>query len=379
VRADVLVVGAGPAGSAAAAVLAAGGARVVLADAAVFPRDKVCGDGLLPDAVAALAELGAEREVRRAGHPIAALRLRDAGAGAVRVPADGAVVRRAVLDALLAGRAAVAGAELLTGATLVGFERSGGRFVGARLRTAAGETTVAARAFVLATGAARGPRELAGLGGGGRPAVAVRGYARLSGLPRDELLLDLRADLTGGYAWAFCTGGDEWNVGCGLPHDSRHAGSLVQAGGRFLRELGGAAWSSPPRGAPLLTSFPALPLARANLVAVGDAAGLTRPFSGEGIGPSLSSGIAAGRCLLADASAGGAAAYRRTMLRRYRADFRAWRFGERFLRYPRLVRWLVARAQHPGAQRRVAAVIAGTLPVERVVSPLGLLRLLVGR
>lgn len=378
-RADVVVVGSGPAGSAAAAVLAAGGARIVLADAADFPRDKVCGDGLLPDALAALAELGAEAEVRRAGHPITALRLRDFGAGTVRVPADGAVVRRLVLDALLAGRAAAAGAELLTGATLVGFDRSGDRFAAARLRTAASETVVTAGAFVLATGAARGPRELAGLGGGRRPAVAVRGYARLSGLPRDELLLDLRADLAGGYAWAFCTGGDEWNVGCGLPQDSRRAGSLVQAAGRLLRELGGAAWSSPPRGAPLLTSFPAPAPARANLVAVGDAAGLTRPFSGEGIGPSLWSGIVAGRCLLASASAAGAAEYRREILRRYGADFCAWRFGERFLRHPRLVRWLIGKAGHPGAQRRVAAVVAGTLPVERVVSPLGLLRLLARR
>jgi flavin-dependent dehydrogenase len=379
VRADVLVIGAGPAGSAAAAVLAAGGARVVLADAAEFPRDKVCGDGLLPDALAALAELGAEAEVRCAGHPITALRLRDSGAGTVRVPADGAVVRRVVLDALLAGRAAAAGAEPLAGATLVGFERSGDEIAAARLRTATGDTVVPASAFVLATGAARGPRELAGLCGGGRPAVAARGYARVSGLPRDELLLDLRADLAGGYAWAFCIGGDEWNVGCGLPHDSRHAGSLVQAAGRFLCELGGAAWSSPPRGAPLLTSFPAPALAHANLVAVGDAAGLTRPFSGEGIGPSLWSGIVAGRSLLAAASAAGAAAYRREILRRYRADFRAWRFGERFLRHPRLVRWLVGKARHPGAQRRVAALVAGTLPVERIVSPLGLLRLLMRR
>jgi len=61
-----------------------------------------------------------------------------------------------------------------------------------------------------------------GLGAGrGRSAVALRGYARLAGLPEDELLVDLRAELAGGYAWAFCVGEGVWNVGCGLPRESR--------------------------------------------------------------------------------------------------------------------------------------------------------------
>ena len=182
-RADVLVIGAGPAGSAAAAVLAAGGARVVLADRAAPGRDKVCGDGLLPDAVAALAALGAEGEVRRAGQAVVALRLRGAGGGGVALPVNGVVIRRSELDALLVAGAAAAGAELLTGATLAGLERDGRTFTAARFLTATGETAVAARAFVLATGAARRPRELAELGEGeARSAVALRGYVRLAGV-----------------------------------------------------------------------------------------------------------------------------------------------------------------------------------------------------
>ena len=63
-HADVLVVGAGPAGSAAAAWAAHGGADVVLADAAVFPRDKTCGDGLTPRAVGELQRLGLDDWLR---------------------------------------------------------------------------------------------------------------------------------------------------------------------------------------------------------------------------------------------------------------------------------------------------------------------------
>jgi menaquinone-9 beta-reductase len=379
-RRDVVVIGAGPAGSAAAAVLAAGGARVVLADRTAFPRDKICGDGLLPDAIAALSRLGAADAVRAAAHPVSRLRFRGARQGTVALPVAALVLRRSVLDALLVERAVAAGAELLAGAALAALERTGGAFSAARFATAGGEVTVAARAFVLATGAARRPRELAGLGEGRpRSAVALRGYARLRGLPEDELLVDLRGELAGGYAWAFGGADGVWNLGCGLTRENRRVVSLGKALEAFLRELGGSGWVEAPRGAPLLTAFPAMPFVRDNLAAVGDAAGLTRPFSGEGIGPSLWSGIAAGECLLGEADASGVAAYRRTIASRYRRDFRAWRLGERFLRYPRLGEWLIGKAQHPGAQRRLAAVLSDTLPAQRVLSPWGLVRLLARR
>ncbi len=379
-RADVVVIGAGPAGSAAAATLARGGARVVLADKAAFPRDKVCGDGLLPDAVAALAAIGAGDAVRSAAHPVSSLRLRGAASGSVRLPLAGLVLRRHALDALLVEHARRAGAELLSGAALTRFDAGSGRLSAVSLATSAGDVTITAGAFVLATGAARRPRELAGLGGGkARSAVAIRGYTRLAGLPEDELLVDLRPDLAGGYAWAFGVGDGIWNVGCGLPRDSRSTVSLTKALEGFVRDVGGAEWVTPPRGAPLLTSFAKMPFTRDNVAAVGDAAGLTRPFSGEGIGPSLWSGVAIGECLLRHAGPDGVAAYRRRMLARYRRDFRAWRLGELFLNFPRLGEWLIAKAHHPGAQRRLAAMLADTLPAEQVLSPWGLVRLLIRR
>ena len=380
VRADVLVLGAGPAGSAAAAVLARGGARVVLADRARFPREKVCGDALLGDALAALEELGVRRTLDAFAHPVVAMTLSVPTAAAVRLPVAGVVARRERLDAVLLEHAVAAGARLLSGATLEKLTADAGRFTAATLATADGSVEVSADAFVLATGAARGPRRLAGLEGRAhRSAAALRGYARVGGLAADELQVAFPPDLPGGYAWAFPCGGGVFNVGCGV-----FAGGPPRSLAGWLEgytaSLGATEFEVAPAGAPLLTFFPRGRFALANLAAVGDAAGLTRPLSGEGIGPALVSGIALGRALLASPGAAGVAAYRREAVQRWGVEWRAWRFGVAVLRRPGLTHRVVAQAaRHEGARRRCAELLAGTLPAHRVLSPFGLLRLFLGR
>jgi flavin-dependent dehydrogenase len=240
--------------------------------------------------------------------------------------------------------------------------------------------TIAADAFLIATGAARKPREVAGLGPSGPSAAALRGYTRVDGLAREELLVALLRELPAGYAWAFPGPDDLWNVGCGVFAGIRGAPPLSRLLERFRAGIGGRPWERPPSGAPLVTSFPSRVIARANLAAIGEAAGLTRPFSGEGIGPSLESGLLAARCLTELSGEAGVAAYRRELVRRYRSDFRAWRFGEIFLRTPRLIDLIVHRAgRFPGALRRCADVLGGTTSAGAVLSPFGLMRLVLGR
>src|SRR6476469_1781676 len=128
VQTDVLVVGAGPAGSAAATWAARLGHDVVLADAAVFPRDKTCGDGLTPRAIGELQRLGLEDWLR--AHAVSK-GLRAHGFGQTlhlpwpggSLPDWGSAVARTELDDHLRTTAIKAGARGMDGARAVGVRR----------------------------------------------------------------------------------------------------------------------------------------------------------------------------------------------------------------------------------------------------------------
>ena len=135
---DVLVVGAGPAGSACARVFAQAGVDVVLADQHSFPRDKVCGDGLIPDAYAALRRLGVLDDVMAHAQPVYRVGCVGPSGGRVDVPGTMAVVPRKTLDAILCRAAVGAGARLLPPARYEGPIEENGVVVGARLRVGDG-------------------------------------------------------------------------------------------------------------------------------------------------------------------------------------------------------------------------------------------------
>ncbi len=378
-RVDVAVVGAGPAGSAAAITLARGGAQVLLCDRSPFPRDKVCGDGLLPDALALLARLlpGTGSGV---GAVAAGVRFETAARRELRLPIPVRVARRRDLDASLVQAAAAAGATLLLEATLRDAVVEDGLAREAVLTGPRGEVVVTADAFVLATGALPGPRRVLGLPPLPPSAAAVRGYAEVGEEDADWLLISLAGAPRRGYAWAFPGGGGLWNVGCGVFSGRGTHGSLRSSADAFLAARGGRGWQEPLVGAGLGTSFPRCVVGRGNVLAVGDAAGLARPMSGEGIGPALASGILAGECLLRQPGVAGVAAYRRWLHRRWGREQRAWRLGQQLLGVPSVVERLVAAAQgSPGVQQRLAGILAGAVPAWRVLSPLGVLRVLMGR
>lgn len=117
---DVVIIGAGPAGYAAALILTKAGLSVALFDKAVFPRDKTCGDALIPDARHALEKLGLIRRVVELSCPIHGMRLISYDGSDVLVRAHSACLPRLKLDGLLLQSAIEAGARFLPGHDFVG-------------------------------------------------------------------------------------------------------------------------------------------------------------------------------------------------------------------------------------------------------------------
>jgi geranylgeranyl reductase family protein len=318
-RCDVLVVGAGPAGSACAQWLAQAGRDVLLVDQHDFPRDKVCGDGLIPDAHQAFMRLGVHDEVmaqaRRVGH-VGCIGPRG---GRVDVPGRLAVLPRRVLDDILCRRARRAGARWLAPAR---FEAprldAAGRVSGARLRVGPAVHEVEARWVVLATGAVPQALIAAGLCERRTPSgVALRGYVRHPALADrvTELEVVWHKRLKRGYGWIFPCPDGVFNVGVGLAHshakgpDGRQSMQDVN-----LREMFAAFGEVHPpagelmnhgeplgelKGAPLRCSLEGAGLHRPGLLVTGEAAGSTYAFTGEGIGKAMETGLLAAEALLA--------------------------------------------------------------------------------
>lgn len=294
-RVDVLVVGAGPAGSAAAIHLACAGARVLLADRARFPRDKPCGGGLTGRALRH-APCPVDEVVEHAVDRLR-IRLRYGWSFTRRHRAPLVLMtQRRRLDLHLAERAAAAGAEFRDGARVDGLEL-GETHVLARV----GGEPVRADVLVGADGANGVVAKAAGLGEGIVPGVALEGNAgyelldpaRLEGTAAIELGV-----VPGGYGWAFPKG-DHANLGVGGwasegPRLRAHLARLARAWGiapGALDEVRGHRLPMRLAGAP--------PPQRGRVLLVGDAAGLVDPLSGDGIYEAFVSAELAAEAILA--------------------------------------------------------------------------------
>ncbi|MDZ7677030.1 MAG: geranylgeranyl reductase family protein [Acidimicrobiales bacterium] len=308
---DIVVIGAGPAGSAAAIRAARGGASVAVFEKGAYGRDKVCGDGLTPRAVGALHELKVEPA---AAHRIDGLRMiagrttRElAWPASSRFPAHGAVMPRRALDAHLADAATEAGAEIHWSTTaspvidprgrVCGVEADGRQWSADLVILAAGAPGAAARVL----GAGRAQDEPFGL--------AIRTYVPSPRHAERHLeacltLTDTHGVAVPGYGWMFPAGDGTVNVGVGAL--STMNGFTRLNLNRLLDSYLASVHEPWELGEPLERPRAwRLPMATQRRhgpgwVAIGDAAGLVNPMNGEGIDYGLESGILAADLFLDD-------------------------------------------------------------------------------
>ena len=356
---DAIVVGAGPAGAAAALTLARGGVRVALLDREDFPRDKPCGDLLGRAAVAWCARLGIDLEALDAVR-VRGVALRTPGGALVRgiarsgarAPAEAALVPRLRFDAALVEMAVAAGATLHRLRATAPLLDGSGQVIGVATRaitSPAGLDPLAPPSTGIDRGAPRaesmpatppiatgvgpamrattvpgGPELIAPLvvaadGWGSaiarallgqwaaRPAqrgIAARCYVEgVRGL-HGRMRFYCERDLMPGCAWIFPLDGDRANVGLGtLVRDDAPPARLAERLERFIADpaspaadiLGGARRLSATASWPLAIGWRHGPLAFDGLLLAGDAAALVSPMSGSGIAAALHSGHRAGR------------------------------------------------------------------------------------
>jgi geranylgeranyl reductase family protein len=317
---EVLVVGAGPAGSAAARTLARAGVDVVLIDQQAFPRDKVCGDGLIPDAHRAMAKLGVLDEVMALAQPVKHLRCIAPRGGHIDVPGTLAVLPRRQLDLVLCRAAAEAGARMHAPLRFIEPIDEAGCVVGARLQAqddGREPREIRARWVLLASGAAPQAGLSAGVCERRTPsAVALRGYVKNDAMVGriTELEVAWHRRLKPGYGWIFPCRDGVFNIGVGVAQ-SRHrdarghhrmpdvnlrevfaAFTEVHAPARALMD--GGTLLGELKGAPLRCSLEGARYSRPGLLVAGEAAGSTYALTGEGIGKALETGVLAAEAVL---------------------------------------------------------------------------------
>ena len=367
---DMLVIGGGPAGAAAAIRAARAGVRVTLFEKGPHGRDKVCGDGLTPRAIAALDDLDIDTS---AGHRIDGLRMiagrttRElAWPTTSRFPNHGAVWPRRLFDTYLIDLAVKAGAEVrfdsealpvVGDGRVIGVTSNGENFRAPFTVLAAGAQGAAAKIV----GAERDPDEPFGL--------AIRAYAET---PRHaerhlEACLSLRDEHgtpVPGYGWMFPAGDGTVNIGVGGLSTMKgfkklNLNTLLDAYAGIVRD----SWSlGPYLEKPRAWRLPMSCVRRhgPGWVAVGDAAGFVNPMNGEGIDYGLESGVLAADLFVANATTA-PAVYDRLVGERFDAFLRTGRRFSFIIGHPLLLRTGLRVAVGTQAAANVTLSVMGNL------------------
>jgi len=332
---DVVVVGAGPAGVAAAVTLARAGRDVLLADKAVFPRDKCCGDGLTTLALRELEHLGFVPDLPT-WQVVDDVVVRSPSGREVVFPLPrgrgtyAAVVPRNDLDAALVDLARAAGVKVAEGCGYRG-TRVAGDVVDVSLDRVG---HVAARYVIAADGMWSPVRRSFGAAEQGYLGEwhAFRQYFRgVTGRGARELAVWFEADLLPGYAWSFPLPDGRANVGFGIQRGGKVTTQEMKdlwpdlLKRTHVREfLGENAEPEAPHKAwpiPARIEKATLTAGEGRALVVGDAAMATDPMTGEGIGQALLTGRLAAEAILAAGPTGDAAGrYERAARRELVAD-----------------------------------------------------------
>lgn len=378
---DVAIIGAGPAGSSAAYFLARSGFNVLLLDKAIFPRDKTCGDGLVPRALPILTEMGVLDNVMQQarGWQLNELEVSAPSGRSVRftipdlphAPNHAVVIPRLTLDNLLLQKAVDQGVEFHGDVHVRGLNPDADG-----VTITSDDTNYRARLTVIATGANTALLSSIGLNPPKPNIVAARAY--YEGIEFLPSYFQFRFDgvVLPGYGWVFPLSTTSANIGAGFIRTGKreHNQSAQTAFQSFVESpalkhmLRNAKQIGTVKSFPIRTDFASAPLFAERTLLVGESAGLVNPLTGDGIDFALESGKIAAEHIatmlrFGDLSRSQLQAYDTILRQRYQNLFRFSARVSRMALNRRGLNWLVPLASsRPKLPETLVNILLGAQP-----------------
>jgi menaquinone-9 beta-reductase len=378
---DVIVMGGGPAGSTVATLLARQKYRVLLVDRARFPREKVCGDILLPDTMRSLTRLGLHERITASAHHLGQIKGVSTAGTTFAVAGEYYSLKRVEFDYLLLQESVKAGVICCCGDGINAIN-SDNNCATVTLRTG---TSLSASIVVIATGTDASLAKQSGAAEQSKVnAVALRCYVHSEHVIEEGILCYHR-NVVPGYAWIFPLGKGLYNVGCGVTLSDRKQYHLKQMFETFVAEYEPAARLLEANGTRTHLVGAAIRFGllhpeqsvNGRIIAIGETIGTTLPFTGEGIGTAMRSAELAADCIHSALRSGNSAALAEfpSKLSEFRPLFDGYTAAQKWLRYP-FFNDLAARRikASPYLQRLCSGVIAGEVSPREIYSIGGILK-----
>jgi geranylgeranyl reductase family protein len=303
---DAIVIGAGPSGSTAAFHLASQGYRVLLVDKDNFPREKVCGDGLIADSLNCLESLGIRKSVENIGHQSKTATIFSYSRIKYKFKIEPFVtIRRKILDRLIVGKAIESGATFAMG-KINSVTKERDSLI--TCSVSGSDKLIRTKVIVIATGTnADLPKKIGMTKFAKATHIAVRFYVR-SPFEIDYPVLSYDKSVLPGCGWIFPLGGGDYNIGCCIAccNILRHHIKISKTFREFISTfplarqiLEHAEHTTQLKAGTLCTSLKgAVPyLESKNILAIGESIGTTLPLTGEGIGKAMLSGELAAKVI----------------------------------------------------------------------------------